>query len=374
MSEPYPAKPTVVVVGGGYGGISVAKALDDVADVVLVEPKDAFVHNVAALRALADPSWLARVYLPYDRLLGHGRVVRGRAAKVDTGRVTLTSGEEIRADYIVLATGSAYPFPAKSDVDATAAAHGKVRAAHAALASAPRVLLLGAGPVGIELAGEIKAAWPDKPVTLLDVAEDVLGERFRPDLKAELRRQLAALGVEVLLSSPLRESPPTPPGVLQAFSVVTESGREVTADIWFRCYGVAPVSDYLAGDLAAARQADGFVEVTPQLQVVGQESVFAIGDVATADRKMAGIAMRQAQLAADNIRVLIAGEGDLTSYEPSQPSIIVPIGPEGGSGQRAGSDDLVAAEFVAQAKGRDMMIDRFVELLGVADAGQAADA
>jgi NADH dehydrogenase FAD-containing subunit len=137
---------------------------------------------------------------------------------------------------------------------------------------------------------------------------------------------------------------------------------------------VAPVSDYLAGDLAAARQADGFVEVTPQLQVVGQESVFAIGDVATADRKMAGIAMRQAQLAADNIRVLIAGEGDLTSYEPSQPSIIVPIGPEGGSGQRAGSDDLVAAEFVAQAKGRDMMIDRFVELLGVADAGQAADA
>jgi apoptosis-inducing factor 2 len=374
MSEPSPAKPTVVVIGGGYGGISVAKALDDVADVVLVEPKDAFVHNVAALRALADPSWLPRIYLSYDKLLGHGRVVRDRAAKVDTGRVTLASGQEIRADYIVLATGSAYPFPAKSDVDATAAAHGQVRAAHAALASAPRVLLLGAGPVGIELAGEIKAAWPDKHVTLLDVAEDVLGARFRPELKAELRRQLGGIGVEVLLSSPLRESPPTPPGVLQAFTAVTESGREVTADIWFRCYGVAPVSDYLAGDLAAARQADGFVEVTPQLQVVGQESVFAIGDVATADHKMAGLAMRQAQLAADNIRVLIAGGGDLTSYEPSQPSIIVPIGPEGGSGQRAGSDDLVAAEFVAQAKGRDMMIDRFVKLLGVTDAGQAADA
>jgi apoptosis-inducing factor 2 len=374
MSEPSPAKPTVVVIGGGYGGISVAKALDDVADVVLVEPKDAFVHNVAALRALADPSWLPRIYLSYDKLLGHGRVVRDRAAKVDTGRVTLASGQEIRADYIVLATGSAYPFPAKSDVDATAAAHGQVRAAHAALASAPRVLLLGAGPVGIELAGEIKAAWPDKHVTLLDVAEDFLGTRFRPELKAELRRQLGGIGVEVLLSSPLRESPPTPPGVLQAFTAVTESGREVTADIWFRCYGVAPVSDYLAGDLAAARQADGFVEVTPQLQVVGQESVFAIGDVATADHKMAGLAMRQAQLAADNIRVLIAGGGDLTSYEPSQPSIIVPIGPEGGSGQRAGSDDLVAAEFVAQAKGRDMMIDRFVKLLGVTDAGQAADA
>src|SRR5262245_8620815 len=42
---------TVVVVGGGYAGVHVAHSLDDVADVVLVEPKDAFVHNVAALRA-----------------------------------------------------------------------------------------------------------------------------------------------------------------------------------------------------------------------------------------------------------------------------------------------------------------------------------
>src|ERR1017187_2989156 len=311
MSEPSGVKPTVVVIGGGYGGISAAKALDEVADVVLVEPKDAFVHNVAALRALTDPSWLARIYLPYDGLLGNGRVVRDRAVKVDAGRVTLASGEEIRADYIVLATGSDYPFPAKSDVDSTAAAHGKVHGAHAALAAAHRVLLLGAGPVGIELAGEIKAVWPDKHVTLLDVADDVLG-------------------VEVLLASPLREGPPTPPGAAQTFTVVTESGREVTADIWFRCYGVVPVSDYLAAGLAAARQADGFVEVTPQLRVAGQDTVFAIGDVAAADHKMAGIAMRQAQLVAANIRALITGDGDLTTYEPSQPSIIVPIGPQGG--------------------------------------------
>src|SRR5450755_3244837 len=126
MSEPSPIKPTVVVVGGGYGGINVAKALDEAADVVLVEPKDTFVHNVAALRALVDPSWLTRVYLPYDGLLASGRVVHDRAVKVDAGRVALASGEEIEADYVVLATGSQYPFPAKSDVDGTVAAHHKV--------------------------------------------------------------------------------------------------------------------------------------------------------------------------------------------------------------------------------------------------------
>jgi NADH dehydrogenase FAD-containing subunit len=44
----------VAVVGGGYGGIAAAKALDASADVVLVEPRDMFMHNVAALRALLN--------------------------------------------------------------------------------------------------------------------------------------------------------------------------------------------------------------------------------------------------------------------------------------------------------------------------------
>ena len=365
MSEAGRARPTVVVVGGGYGGVNVAKALDEVADVVLVEPKDAFVHNVASLRALVDPSWLPRIYLPYDRLLDNGRVIRDRAAKVDAGRVTLASGEQIRADYIVLATGSGYPFPAKSDVDLTAAAHDKVRAAHAALSQAQRVLLLGAGPVGVELAGEIKAVWPGKHVTLLDVADDVLGERFRPDLKAEVRRQLRELGVELLLSSPLREDPPTSPGGLGAVTVVTRAGAAVAADIWFRCYGVVPASEYLVGELAAARRPDGFVEVTPSLQVVGQDTVFAVGDVSTADHKMAGAASRQAQVVADNIRALITGDGELRRHEPTAPGILVPIGPSGGSGQRPGVDELVSSETVAELKGRDMMVGRYADLLGV---------
>ena len=153
MTHSSPARPTVVVLGGGYAGIQVARPLDDLADVVLVEPKDDFVHNVAALRALVDPSWLERIYLPYTGLLGRGRVIRDRAVKADADRVVLASGAELFPDYLVLATGSGYPFPAKSDVPGTEAAHGKVRSTHAMLAAAGRVLLLGAGPVGIELAG-----------------------------------------------------------------------------------------------------------------------------------------------------------------------------------------------------------------------------
>src|SRR5712671_1236604 len=173
-------KATVVVVCGGYGGITVAKALDDTSDVVLVEPKDAFMHNIAALRALVDPSWLPRIFLPYARLLTNGRVVRDRAVVVDPHRVVTASGEEVFADYVVLATGSRYPFPAKTDLVDAHHAQEQIRQTH-------RVLLVGAGPVGIELAGEIRHVWPEKSIVLLGVADEVLVGPYMPELQAELQ-------------------------------------------------------------------------------------------------------------------------------------------------------------------------------------------
>src|SRR3982074_3498946 len=192
----------VVVVGGGYGGVAVAKALDETSDVVLVEPKDAFMHNIAALRALVDPSWLPRIFLPYSHLLTNGRVVRDRAVVVDPHRVVTASGEEISADYVVLATGSRYPFPAKTDLVDTHLAQEQIRRAHRALAQADRVLLVGAGPVGIELAGEIRHVWQEKSIVLLDVADEILGAPYKPELKAELRRQIIEARVELILGSP----------------------------------------------------------------------------------------------------------------------------------------------------------------------------
>jgi apoptosis-inducing factor 2 len=361
-----PGRPTVVVVGGGYGGIAVAKALDDTSDVVLVEPKDALMHNIAALRALVDPSWLPRIYLPYDRLLSRGRVVRDRAVMVDPHRVVTASGQEIFADYVVLATGSHYPFPAKTDLVDTHHAQEQVRQAHQALAQADRALLVGAGPVGIELAGEIRHVWPEKSIVLLDVADAILGGPYMPELKAELRRQLIEARVELILGSPLREAPPTQPGELGTFTVTTEAGTEIRADIWFRCYGVVPNSDYLGDALARARRADGFIEVGPTLQVAGQTSVFAVGDISTADSKMAAFAGRQATIVADNINALAQGRSDLTHYKSWGIGIAVPIGPNGGAGQFPGEDDIAGPEIIAERKGREMGVARLRERFGLA--------
>jgi NADH dehydrogenase FAD-containing subunit len=361
-------QPSVVVIGGGYGGVNVAKALDDVAAVTLVEPRDTFQHNVAALRALVQPSWTHRIFLPYGSLLSRGTVVRDRAVEVDQHGVLLASGTRLSADYLVLATGSTYPFPAKSDVDDAASSVERYHAMYRNLERAERVLLLGAGPVGLELAGEIAAVWPEKKVTLVDIAETVLPGEYGSALREEIGRQLDGLGVTRVLGSPLQAPPEVEPGEVKAFAVTTTDGRTVEADIWFRCYGVTPVTGYLAGDLAGARTADGYLSVTPELHLDGFDNVYAVGDIVALDANKAGIAARQAAVVAANIRAAVTGDGPPQTYTPSPASILLPLGPTGGAGQRADSDELVPAEVVSQLKGADMMIDRFHGLLNLPTA------
>jgi NADH dehydrogenase FAD-containing subunit len=208
--------------------------------------------------------------------------------------------------------------------------------------------------------------WPEKSIVLGDFADEILGGPYMPELKAELRRQLIEAGVELILGSPLRQPPPTQPGELGTFTVTTEAGTDMVADIWFRCYGVVPNSDYLGNALLPARRADGFIEVGPTLQVAGQTTVFAVGDISTADSKMAAFARRQAAVVADNINALAEGRSDLTHYKSSGAAIAVPIGPSGGAGQFPGQDDIAGPAIISERKGREMGVERLRERFGLA--------
>jgi NADH dehydrogenase FAD-containing subunit len=352
----------VAVIGGGYGGITVAKALDDVADVTLIEPRDTFVHNVAALRAVVDPDWADRIFLPYDRLLARGRVLRDRAVRVAETTVELGSGEAIDADYVVLATGSGQPYPAKIDVEDSAHAKAKLRATHEALARASHVLLLGAGPVGLEFAGEITATWPDKAVTIVDPLGDILSARFPDEFRTELRTQLAELGVDLVLGTSLHEIPAPAQGRTGSFTVTTESGLAITADIWFACFGTTAKSDYLDPGL---RRHDRLVTVRPDLRVPGHDTVFAIGDItALPELKMARAAHQHAEVVATNIRTLINGGGELATYEPAADAIVLPLGPKGGAGYTPELGVLGAGQ-TADIKGGDLLIDRYLDMLNI---------
>jgi NADH dehydrogenase FAD-containing subunit len=340
----------------------VAKTLDEIADVVLIEPRDTFVHNVAALRAVVEPEWVDQIFIPYDRLLTRGRLIRDRAVDVSGSVVRLASGTSITADYTVLATGSVHRYPARMDVDDAAIAKDKLRATHDALARSSRVLLLGAGPVGLEFAGEIRAAWADTTVTVVDPSPDLVSGRFPEEFRAELRAQLEKLGVEVLLGTSLRELPVTGAGEAGTFTVTTGSGVSITADIWFPCYGAAPATGYLS--------ASDQVTVTPSLRVQGQENVFAIGDItALPEMKMARNAQKHAEVAVANVTALIEGRDPEATYQPEPDAIVLPLGPKGGV-TYAPEVGVLGAEQTANIKST-FYLERYRELLGAGPgAGQ----
>lgn len=359
---------TVVVIGGGYGGSAVAKALDATADVVLVDPRDAFVNSAGSLRGLAQPDWAGNMFFPFDTLLARGTVIRDRAASVDPGGVTLASGRRVEADHMVLATGSSYAYPAKPVAESVAEALDHLRTTHKELIGADRVLIVGAGPVGLELAGEIKEVWPHKDVTIVDPTEQLL-PGFLPELREDLHRQLDELDVRLRLGTRLAAPPVTEPGQLGAFTVSTTAGDEITADIWFRAHGVHVNSAYLEDGLLTAPTPGGLVPVTETLNVHGYDHVYAIGDITdVAEPKMAGNAMRHAEVVAQNISARLAGEEATATYQPlPDPMILLPLGPRAGVGQLPGPDGptTVPRTTVAEYKGADLFTGRFAELFGI---------
>jgi NADH dehydrogenase FAD-containing subunit len=233
------------------------------------------------------------------------------------------------------------------------------------------VLIVGTGPTGLELAGEISDRWPEKRATLLESEPQILAGPYRRELREAVRSQLDARGVAFVLGEALTAEPESPPVTLGPFAVSTTAGRTVEADIWFRCHGLRPVSDYLRGELAAARLADGSIAVTPELRVAGQEHVFALGDASAADMKTAGRAGRQAEVAVANIRALVEG-GQLRAYEPSPPAIVIPLGPSGGASELPGQDEIAGADTTAAIKGEHMFVDRYREQFGLAVPAPAA--
>jgi NADH dehydrogenase FAD-containing subunit len=231
------------------------------------------------------------------------------------------------------------------------------------VARAERVLLLGAGPVGLELAGEIAAEWPEKRVVILDRAPEILPGQSR-EFQQEIRRQLEELRVTLRTGTALEREPETPPGIAGAFIATTRSGETVAADLWFRCHGSRPVTDYLAGSLASSRDEHGFLKVSPELLLAGQERVFAVGDIAAiAESKRAKAAMGHATVVAANVEAIVAGRRPTSTYAVPEPAIVLPLGPNHGASE-APALGIVGAEETSSWKGADLNVARFRALLG----------
>ncbi|MGI5460280.1 NAD(P)/FAD-dependent oxidoreductase [Streptomyces sp. CA-249302] len=318
----------IVVIGGGYAGVRVAKRLDETARVTLVDRKDVFFHRIASLRAGVRPDWSVIPFIPYDRLLRNGRVVVGKALRVDTveREVVLATGERLPYDVVVIATGADYPEPARFTGTTTDEALKSFAGHQQKIARAEHVLVVGGGPSGVELSAEIRLARPDARVTLAHSGRSLLNSTGVERAGRRAQTWLESHDVEVRLDSFMS------PG--NDFGTYRDAyGNVIAADLSFWATGTTPNTLWLRlGGHGDWLNAGGHIKVDRALRVEGRSDVFAVGDVNDAtEHKITPAALAQADLAAWNIRAHLNGahrhRKQPRFYRPVQRTpMIVPFG------------------------------------------------
>ncbi len=355
--------PRLAIVGGGYLGSDLAKSLDREMDVTLIERASHFTHAPAMIRAMIDPDLLDRALIPYDRLLKRGHVKRGEAVSVDGEGVTLADGRRVAADYIVLATGSTNLAPfrtASGNIESLRLENGRW---HRALTLARSVLIIGAGAVGTELAGEIAHAHPDKKVTLISSDLSLFPE-FPRSLGGSLWGKLHQMGVEVILGA-RAENPPSRT-VSEGGRIVLSTGLVVEADLVVPAVGSQALAG-LAKTLPGVEfDAYGRVQVDGWMRPSQLPNVFAAGDAAANGDAMTIVAIsRQKPWLEKTLKALGRGRDidAITSYAPwGRAPIVLPLEPERGNTFLM---VLTMGDWVTRTmKGRDLFLTKYNRLLG----------
>jgi len=318
----------VVVIGGGYAGVRLAKRLDSVARVTMVDRKEVFFHRIASLRAGVRPEWSATPFIPYDRLLRNGRVAVGKAVRVDTAerQVVLATGERLPYDVVVIATGADYPEPARFTGTTIEESVKSFTGHQRKIATAGHVLVVGGGPSGVELSAEIRLARPDARVTLAHSGRALLHATGVERAGRRARAWLESHDVDVRLDSFMS------PG--NDFGTYRDArGNLIEADLSFWATGTTPNTLWLRlGGHGDWLNGAGHVKVDRALRVDGRLDVFAVGDVNDAtELKITPAALAQADLAAWNIRAYLNSSGKHRKqprlYRPfHRTPLIVPFG------------------------------------------------
>jgi NADH dehydrogenase len=305
----------VVIVGGGFGGLACARALDGKpVDVVLLDRRNyhlftPLLYQVAT--ALLNPSDVA---YPLRRAFRRSANVRFRLATVtgvdlDARVVRTSAGDEIPYDSLVLATGStnAYfgnPDLARSTIgmktlDEALRLRNHVlscleRAAQSKLAERGPWLtfvIVGGGPTGVEYSGALSELlavvlgrdFPElEPasgrIVLVEGAGHLL-PTFDSRLGSYAERVLTRRGVEVRTATLVKEATEevvrlSPSGANPGPGAETIPARTV---VWSA--GVQPVDPLSADEPPRSRSRR--LQADARLRLGGRDEVFVIGDVAS---------------------------------------------------------------------------------------------
>ena len=159
----------VLIIGGGFAGVSVAQALVKKGiKAALVDQKDYFEVTFANLRNLAAPQVTRdKSRKKYTDFIS-GKFIQNRIVELSENKARFEDNTEIVFKRVVIASGSRYPSMsvAKSNLAmGIQERNAEFNEFHRQLNDAYNILIVGGGIVGVELAGEIAYSFPDKKVT-----------------------------------------------------------------------------------------------------------------------------------------------------------------------------------------------------------------
>ncbi|CAM9537965.1 unnamed protein product [Ectocarpus sp. 8 AP-2014] len=374
----------VVVIGGGYAGVEAAKALDANFDVTLVAGGDAFRHIVYGLRASVLPDQTPRMLVPYANCLSNGTVKTCKATTInaDECTVTLSTGESLPYDFLVLATGFLHPntVGVGNNTGTVTEQTAVFKQANATLKAAKSILVIGGGPIGIEMAGEIMEEMPGKSVTLVTSKELMPSPTvaFPAKFRTRLRKKLEAVGVTVHTDGGrvnFSRDDIDACGFISGEKTYSWTGGQVEADLCIVCTGAtqaAPI--YADSGLHHWLDERGQVKVNDTFEVIeapGSGKVFAVGDCMDLPvPKIAYLAGAEGDSVAKQVAASAAGK-PLKSAAPSvMPVSLVPVGKTGGVSSLPMG--IVVGDFMTRnIKSKDMFVSKYWAVLKAGKAPAA---
>lgn len=345
MSTPW----KVVIIGGGFGGLSAAQHLkSDTLDVTLVDRRNYHLFQPLLYQVATGSLSPGEIAAPLRSVLSrqkNTRVLLGTVVDVDpeSKRVLLEDGEALPYDSLIVAAGSQTSYfghneweewapGLKSIEEATTIRHKILYAFEVAERLSDPVqrsawltfVIVGAGPTGVELAGaigeiarqtlknEFRSIHPQEArIILLDGAPRVL-MAFPEDLAEKAVGSLRKLGIEVKCGTRVQHVDK------DALSVVSGGQTDSIATktvIWAGGITASPLGNLLASRTKAETDKGGRIKVEPNLTVPNYPDIYVIGDLASARDAnghplpgLAQVAMQGGTYAANAILRRIKGE------------------------------------------------------------------
>ncbi|XP_058909252.1 ferroptosis suppressor protein 1 isoform X7 [Kogia breviceps] len=232
----------VVIVGGGFGGIAAASQLQVLnIPFVLVDMKDSFHHNVAALRASVESGFAKKTFISYSVTFKEN-FRQGLVVEIDLKNqmVLLEDGEALSFTYLILATGSTGLFPGKfNQVSSQQMAIQAYEDMVTQVQCSQSIVVVGGGSAGVEMAAEIKTEYPEKEVTLIHSQMALADKELLPCVRQEVKEILLRKGVQLLLSERVSNLEALPLNEhRELITVQTDKGAEVAANLVIACSGI----------------------------------------------------------------------------------------------------------------------------------------